>query len=66
MPNPFGLPEATQPMLSEYRYEASPSEGGIAIFEWSDGTVTREVVASEAEAMMKMKAIQKNGGFKIN
>jgi hypothetical protein len=65
MPNPFGLPEATQSKLSNHRYEASASgQGGIAIFEWSDGRVTRKAVASQAEALLMVAAIQKGGGFK--
>jgi hypothetical protein len=62
MPNPFGLPEATQPKLSNYRWSPS-GQGGSVVFEWSDGTVT-EKPASQADAMAMVAAIQKNGGFK--
>jgi hypothetical protein len=65
MPNVFGLPEATTPKLSSHEYEAFPSgRGGTATFLWSDGTVTKKAVLSDAEALRMVEAIQRNGGLK--
>jgi hypothetical protein len=52
-----------QPILSRYEYRATRT-GGIAIFHWSDGTITSQSVTSQAEAMALVEKIQQSGSIK--
>jgi hypothetical protein len=49
------------PVLSRYEYRAAQT-GGIAIFHWSDGTITSQSVASQAEAIALVEEIKQTDG----
>jgi hypothetical protein len=65
LPNKHQHPRRT-PLLMKWRFAPADKggEAGEARYWWSDGSKTQEPVASHADAVSRLKAIQDTGGVK--